>query len=138
LAWGRNKTVETISADELRELQERAEKFAPEKLVIVAGPTFGTVVKLLLFGAALGATGVVLLRDKSPATTDSVSGESTPAARDRALLARAKRLAGRARNVARFVAEAARPALEDAIQQGKQAAKQAERDLESDISKEEA
>jgi hypothetical protein len=129
--------METISADDLLELQQRAETLSPKKLVIVAGPSFGTVVKFLLFGAALGAAGVMLLRDKSHAATENGTDASTPVARNRVLLARAKSIASRARAAAQMVAEFAKPVIEDAIQQGRKAARQTERDLEAEISQEE-
>jgi hypothetical protein len=144
LAWGKNKTVETISADELLELQERAETLSPEKLVIVAGPTFGTVLKFLLLGAALGAAGVVLLRDRNTSDEDTADfpagsdgSASTLANRANAVLGRAKGLASRARYAAQAVAVAARPSLKEAISQAKATAEQTQRELESDISKEE-
>jgi hypothetical protein len=140
--------VETISADELLELQERAEiaeKLSPEKLVIVAGPTFGTVLKFLLLGAALGAAGAVLLRERGDSSEDTInfptgsdSSASTLANRANAVLGRAKGLANRARDAAQAVADAARPSLQEAISQAKATADQTQRELESDISKEEA
>src|SRR5688500_2846122 len=74
LAWAKNKTVETITVDELLELQERADivdKLSPEKLVLIAGPTFGTVLKFLMLGMALGAAGAILLREKAASETAS-------------------------------------------------------------------
>jgi hypothetical protein len=129
--------METISADELRELQERAKTLAPEKLVIVTGPTFCTVVKLLLLGGALGATGVMLLREKTSGATHSVSDTSTPSAPNRTLLTRIGSLAGHLLSAARFLVESARPNIEEAIQEGRKAAQQTERDLESELAKDE-
>lgn len=137
MAWGRNKTVETISADELRELQERAKTLAPEKLVIITGPSFCTIVKLLLLGASLGAAGVVVLREKKLGAIPASAESSTPAARSHSLLASVRSLAGQLLNAARFVLESVRPNLEEAIQEGKKVAQQTEQELESELAKDE-
>ena len=145
MAWAKNKTVETITVDELLELQERADivdKLSPEKLVLIAGPTFGTVLKFLLLGMALGAAGAILLREKAASETTSTpatgSDKSTSSSRAHAGFSRAKGLASRARDAAQIVADAARPSLQEAINQAKATAAKTQRELESDISKEEA
>jgi hypothetical protein len=139
----RKQTVETISTEELLELQARAEKFAPEKIVIVAGPTFGTIIKVVLLGVALGAAGATLLQKSSHGedagfTAGEAQGGTSFQARAEALLGRAKILASRAKDAAQAVAENVRPVFQDAVEEGKASARKAEHDLEEEISREEA
>lgn len=139
----KNKAVATISADELLELQKRAEIFSSEKLVIVTGPGFGTVVRFLMLGAALGAAGVLLFQNKASQEAEqsiqtAANERRSFASRAQSVLGRAQDLASRARDAAHIVAEAARPAIEDAVAHGRTTADQTRRELESDISKEEA
>lgn len=141
MAWGRNnrEEVETITADELLELQERAalaDRISPEKLIIIAGPTFGTVVKFLLFGAAIGALGATLFQGRGSRfgedaiyeglTAGGAKDGSTFGARAEALLVRAKELASRAKDAAQDVAEQVKPVIQDAINQRKAAAQENE------------
>lgn len=143
MAWGRNKeVVETISADELQELQQRAEKFAPDKLVIVAGPTFGTILKFILLGAAIGAAGVVLLQGKNASATDAdyedvAAGgtvrERNLKARAEALLRRAKTLAGNVREAAAATAEGLKPAFQEAVEEAKITAEKTEQELKAEL-----
>ncbi len=117
----------------------------PSKVVIITGPTFGTAIKFILLGAAMGAAVVHFLGGKNShkarqedALYEGLTGHgakditSLPA-RLSGAARRAKSIAGRAKDAAQMVADAARPMLQDAIKQGKAAAEQTEHDLEEEL-----
>lgn len=141
MAWGRNN-VEVVHADDLHDVKT---KVAPSKIVIVTGPSFGTAIKFILLGAAIGAGAVHFLGSKNshkPRKEDTLyEGLTGHGAKDTGKFAdrlngmarRAKSIAGRARDAAHMVSEAAKPLLEDAIKQGKAAAEKTEHELEDEL-----
>lgn len=116
----------------------------PKKLVIISGPTFGTITGLLFLGAALGAAGVVALqRSCNPhheqnSLTDDLMG--VDAHRDRAMIERANALIRRvkvisvkARNTMQFAGEALAPRVQSAITEAKQVAATTEQELHHEL-----
>jgi hypothetical protein len=147
LAWGKSEeVVDTISAEELHELRERAENAAPQKLVIIAGTSFGTAFKFLLLGAALGAAAITLLQNRASSldgedaiyqglTAGGAADKSTLQARAQALLNRAKALSSRVREIAQTVAENARPVIDEVVHHAKAAADQTEKDFKDELNR---
>lgn len=114
-----------------------------EKIVIVAGPSFGTALKFVLFGAALGAAAVVVLqRNASFSDAETAEASAAPrAAKSRKdmvqriskLTARAKVLARQARDLAASTRDSVAPAVGDAILQARATAKANEEKLREDL-----
>ncbi len=116
----------------------------PQHVVIVAGPTFGTIAGLLFLGAALGAAGVISMRRNSnPDYTQGALAEDLlgiEARRDKALVARADRLiqrvkviSTRARSTAQFAGEILAPRVQNAMNEAKQAAAKTEKELQREL-----
>ncbi len=115
-----------------------------QQVVIVAGPTFGTIAGLLLLGAALGAAGAMAMRRNSnpdysqTALAHELLGSDTR--RDKALVARADRLiqrvkviSTRARNTAQFAGEILAPRVQSAMSEARQAAAKTEKELQREL-----
>jgi predicted RNase H-like HicB family nuclease len=118
----------------------------PQKVVIVAGPSFGSAVEFMLLGVAIGVAGTLLWqkqKDTDPLADESivVGGASmTPAMSrllDRAgeLAKRAKVAAASAKETVRSVGETLGPTLSEAIAEGKTAAQQTQEELAQEIRK---
>jgi len=138
----------------LASLNKELKQLQPEKVIIVAGPSFGTAIKFVLFGAALGAGAVFYWQSqKGPilpgssnedAVLEGITGggakDSGKAqqlmARLNNLSQRVKSLAGRAKEVAQTTAETAGPIISDAVAQGRSAAQEAQKQLQEDLNKE--
>lgn len=106
----------------------------PEKVVIVAGPTFSEALRFLTFGFILGAGTIYFLLSKERETAAKQEAEATTAI-DRVLeLAhRAKVIAERAREVMHTVQEAATPVVQKAVEHGKQVATEVEHRLREEL-----
>ena len=131
MAFSRNKAIDVIHETQ------------PKKIVIQTGPTFGTTIGFILLGAAIGAAGVIAIKNKTSAPKsleDSLlddldkSAHNTNAITQRvnAITARVKLLAGRARDTIASASEAIAPAVQEAISEGKNVASQTERDLKKE------
>lgn len=98
----------------------------PDKVVVIAGPTFGEALRFVAFGFALGAGTVYFLlgKDRNP----TVAEPASPTAIDRALALahRAKAVAEHAKEIVHSVQEAAAPLVEKAVEHGKQVAAEVE------------
>jgi hypothetical protein len=119
----------------------------PEKLVIVQARPFGDALKLVLFGAALGAGGTFFalhsrLKSASSKTDAVAEGLSAGGAKgdSRALLGRLSSLAARLKGVAgavgsvtEFAGNTVRPAVEAAMSEGKRTAREVEEELKRDL-----
>jgi len=133
----------------------------PEKVVIVAGPSFGQALKFMLLGAAAGAgTVYYLLRSgtsptsktadlksvaaKYDAAVEDFTAEGTPNAgagdvtnevieRVSVLASRLKGLGARAKNLVEAAGESVKPTLESAIAEGKKAAAEVQSKLKKDV-----
>jgi hypothetical protein len=108
-----------------------------DKIVIVTGPTFGTAVKFMLLGAALGAAAAISWKNgQSPAlapASPTLDDSEELTSRLNRLAARAKSIANRARNIAHNAAEVAGPALQQAIAEGRSAAREAEKQIKAQV-----
>lgn len=120
------------------------DKFAPETVVINAGPTFGTALSFMIFGALVGATATYLVSRSSENSAQVEAQETLRATENKAaklqsrlgrLASRAKTLAVRAKDVAVTFNEHVRPALQDAFQEGSIAARETAEHLQEDIRK---
>lgn len=128
---------------------ETHKDWQPEKVVIVAGPSFSSAISFVLFGAVLGAAGALLWSaQRSPSTqsgTDAVTeGLTGGGAREEARaaqimqrlsnLARSTRsLASRARETAQHASEVIGPAIKEAVSEAKTVAQETQHDIEQDI-----
>ena len=132
LAFSRNKEVVVTHESE------------PKKLVIISGPTFGTIAGLLFLGVALGAAGVVALRrgcnphSEQNSLADDLMG--VDANRDKAMIERAnalirkvKVISTRARNTVQFAGEALAPRVQSAITEAKQVPATTEQELHHEL-----
>ncbi len=121
----------------------------PEKVVIVAGPSFGAALSFMLLGAALGAAGALYVAGcrgvSSPGgdITGAMAGgaEANEAGAERVtarlstLLRRVKSLSGRVKEVAQQAGETIGPTLSDAVAEAKIAARDTEQELAEDLSR---
>jgi hypothetical protein len=135
---------------------------APEKITIVAGPSFGQAVKFMLLGASLGAGAVYyLLRGNEPpsktaslksvahkyeAAVEDFTAAGTPvldavhsgsssdiADRIGKLTSRLKVIGNRAKSLVESASEAVKPSLESALAEGKKAAAEVQTKLKKDV-----
>lgn len=136
---------------------------SPEKIVIVAGPSFGQALKFMLLGASVGAGAVYYLlrpgsgeaskkaslksvahkyeagvEDFTAAGTpvlDALDPETSNEIADRIgnITSRLKDIGTRAKTLAGSVSEAVRPTLESAIAEGKKAAAEVQTVLKKDV-----
>ena len=114
----------------------------PETITIIAEPSFGTAIKLLLFGAAIGAGAVLYLR-KPGATVAPAAPPATPndrrasdrevSERVQTLAKNVKILAGRARDAAQLASKAVTPAIKNAVAEGRRAAMETTSAIEADL-----
>ncbi len=105
------------------------------KIVIVTGPSFGTAIKLILFGAAIGAGAALYWKNQQkPAPLSAVPADAEEvASRLQNLSSRAKSIAGRARDLVQSAAEVAGPALQQALIEGRAAARETEDELNAEL-----
>ena len=119
----------------------------PEKVVIVAGPSFGNAMQFILFGAALGAAATYALLNKKSSVSvladDAViqgltadgskeSGQQLVERLNR-LQTRLRSLAVRTKDTVQTASEVLGPALSQAVAEGKKAAHETEEKLDSDL-----
>ena len=119
----------------------------PEKVVIVTGPTLGTILSFIAFGAVIGAAGALFWRNSqsTPAAgEDSFGGFGEAGGEQRMnsiverlnkLQTRIKSLASRTRDTVSSATEVLGPVLHDAVNEAKNAARDAEKDLQDELSK---
>jgi len=128
---------------------KRVAELHPEKIVIVAGPTFGTVVQFMLLGAALGAAGVLYYhRQNGPRSAkggDAVlEGVTAGGSKDTASLqqlglrlnnvaTRAKSVASRVRDTVHTASELIGPTIQEAVATAKTAAQETEQKMQEDL-----
>ena len=108
-----------------------------DKIVIVTGPTFGTALKFMLLGAALGAAAALSWKNSqaptvAPALPAEIESDEL-ASRMNRLAARAKSVATRARNIVQNAADVAGPALQQAIAEGRATARDLETQLKEEV-----
>ena len=125
-------------------MAERNANSQPETVVIHAGPTFGSALSFMIFGAILGAAATYLVSRSSEQSAHAEARETLRATESNAknlqsrlgrLSGRVKNLAGRAKDVAQTFNEHVRPALQDAMAEGKIAARETSESLQDDIRK---
>ncbi len=131
----------------------------PEKIVIVAGPSFGQALKFILLGAVLGAGAVSYLKPKAKpqfaktgkgalqdiaakyeAAIEDFSAGGSPsemseemADRLGSLTSRLKSVGSRAKKLVETAGEAVKPALETALAEGKRVAAEVQTGLKKDV-----
>ena len=122
-------------------------EWQPEKVVIVAGPSFGSAIAFLLFGAVLGAAGALFWSaqrgtstQSGPAAADGLSGGAREEARAAQIMQRLSNLARSTRNLATRARESAQhagevlgPAIKDAVSEAKIVAQETQHDIQQDI-----
>lgn len=117
----------------------------PETITIIAEPSFGAAIKLLLFGAAIGAGAMAYLRrpgapaagaqaSSVPGTAASrATGDKELGERIQTVAARIKVLAGHTRNAAQLAVKTAAPVIKNAVAEGKRAAVETTTAIEEDL-----
>jgi len=118
----------------------------PEKIVIVAGPTFGMAMQFMLLGAVVGAAGAVYWQSRksgpTAASDDAVfEGLTGGGAKDTGQLvdrltqlsSRLKSLAARTKETVQSAAEVMAPAVKQAVAEGKTVAQQTEQELQEEL-----
>jgi gas vesicle protein len=144
----RNKRESDKRESEVRVI-ETHKNWQPEKVVIVAGPSFGSAISFVLFGAILGAAGALFWSAQRTPSTQSGTGAvregvTGDGAREEARaaqmmqrlsnLARSVRsLASRARESAQHAGEVLGPAIKEAVSEAKTVAQETQQDIEQDI-----
>jgi gas vesicle protein len=136
---------------------------APDKIIIVAGPSFGQALKFMLLGASVGAGAVYYLvrpngseaskkaslksvAHKYEAGVEDFTAAGTPvldathtgsgdelADRIGNITSRLKSIGSRAKTLVGSVSEAVKPTLESAIAEGKKAAAEVQTVLKKDV-----
>jgi gas vesicle protein len=128
---------------------ETQKEWQPEKVVIVAGPSFGSAIGFVLFGALVGAAGALFwsaqrgtsTQGGTDAVTEGLTGggakEEARAAQIMQRLSNLARsvrsLASRARETAQHAGEVLGPAIKDAVTEAKSVAQETQHDIEHDI-----
>ena len=119
----------------------------PEKVVIVTGPTLGTILGFIALGAALGAAGALFLSNRQSGGAAATGLEGLGASdegghrlnsvveRLNRLQTRIKTLASRTRDTVTSASEALGPVLHDAVNEAKNAARDVEEDLQAELEK---
>jgi len=114
----------------------------PETITIIAEPSFGSAMKFLVLGAALGAGAVLYLR-KTGEPALAPATQPSPAARNEQLNKRVhalakgvKCLAGKAGAAAKLAGRAVTPVIKNAIEEGKRAAHAAIDEIDEDLESE--
>ncbi|HEX8551871.1 MAG TPA: hypothetical protein VF681_09990 [Abditibacteriaceae bacterium] len=111
----------------------------PETITIIAEPSFGSAIKFLLLGAAIGAAGMhFVAARKAEAAEEPVSAPSGTRneqinERVKNLASRVKNLASKTRDISGVVSTRVKPALQTAIAEGKRAAQQTRESIEHDL-----
>ena len=116
----------------------------PEKVVIVTGPTLGTILSFIAFGAVIGAAAALLLRGSQSTPGDTEFGEFSGGAagnqrinslveRLNKLQSRIKSLAGRTRETVSSASEVLGPVLHEAVNEARVAAREAEVSLQAEL-----
>lgn len=128
---------------------------APERVTIVAGPSFGQALKFMAFGALVGAGAAHYLGSKGAgkgsktaslkdmaskydATVEDFTAEGgadSPDVAERlnSLASRLKSIGSRAKDLVETAAEAVKPTLENAVAEGKKAAAEVQTKLKKDV-----
>lgn len=107
------------------------EEYYPEKVVVITGPTLGSSLKLLFFGALLGAAGTLYWMRQAEDTEEVEFGDRKEKARQ--LLQRTTRLAQRTKELAQAAAQNLMPQWQDAVENAKSTAAETEEQLQRDI-----
>lgn len=111
----------------------------PERITVVAEPSFGTAFKFLLLGVAIGASGAhfLLARKISGDAANTSLPETTRTddlnGRVKTLALRIKILASKTRDVSGVVSQRVKPALQNAIAEGKRAAQETREGIEHEL-----
>ena len=111
----------------------------PETITIIAEPGFGSAIKFLLIGAALGAAGMHFFAARKAVAAEELV--STPSGtrreqldeRVKTLASRVKNLASKTRDISGVVSTKVKPALQTAIAEGRRAAQQTRESIEHDL-----
>lgn len=117
------------------EIAETGGELHANKIVIVTGPSFGTGLKLVLFGAVLGAAGALYWKNQqeSPLSTPAEAETKAASARLKSMAERIKDLSSRAANVIHTASEVAAPALQNAMQEFRHAARETEAEIKEEL-----
>jgi len=114
----------------------------PDKVVVVTGPTLGTVLGFMALGAAIGAGAVLYFRQSHATLADSEELAADGSHRVQSLVDRLSRLQGRIKNLAgrtretvTHATEVLGPVLHEAVNEAKNAARDAEEELQAEIDK---
>lgn len=111
-----------------------SEEYHPEKVVVITGPTLGLSLKLIFFGALLGAAGTLYcLRQQDEDNSIGTDRKE----KSRQLLRRTSDLAKRTKELAQSVAQSVMPQWQEAMQAAKSTAAETEHELHREIEDEE-
>ena len=121
----------------------------PEKIVIIAGPSFGSAMSFMLFGAALGAAGTLFLKSRNAAiddTPDAITAELLGAKTEARsvqlnerlakLSSRVKSLANSAKGAAQVAGATAIPKIRNAVEEGKRVARGTQEQIRDELENE--
>lgn len=124
LAFSGNKRFDVIHEGEMKQI------------VVNTGPSFKSVVGLLLLGGALGAAGVCYLkREKTVSSHPSKGKGSTLLAKGSQLAKRAGSALSRAQDAVASIQETISPALHEALAEARATAQQTESELQQELNK---
>lgn len=112
----------------------------PETITIIAEPSFGSAMKFLVVGAALGAAATLYLRKNGEAVTEAPAAKLPDAVRKeqlnnriQALAAGVKNVAGKAGSAAKLASKAVTPAIKNAVEEGKRVARATIDEIDDDL-----
>lgn len=109
------------------------EEYHTEKVVVITGATLGSSLKLILFGAVLGAVGTLYWQRQQEGDTWSASEQKEKA---KQLSQRASYLAKRTKELAQTMAQNVMPHWQEALETAKSTAAETEYELHRDIENE--
>jgi hypothetical protein len=106
------------------------EEYHTEKVVVITGPTLGSSLKLIIFGALLGAAGTIYCQRQQEEDALHVRDQKDKA---KHLLQRASNLAMRTKDLAQTVTQSLMPQWQDALETAKSTAAETEHELHRNI-----
>jgi len=114
----------------------------PDKVVVVTGPTLGTILGFIGLGVVLGAAAALYFRNSQEVAAESEELAADGSHRVEGLVERLNRLqgriktlAGRTRETVTHAKDVLGPVLHEAVNEAKNAARDAEEELQAEIDK---
>lgn len=121
-----------MGVDVLASVKNNGE-YHPDKVVIITGPTLGSSLKLILFGALLGSAGTFYWLHQQNEAEQLPFEDASQKEKTQQLLQRTRRLAMRAKDLLQAATQNLLPQWQQAVEAAKSTAAETENQLHHDI-----